>query len=139
MYVFRACYTFPSQRTELDGDPGAIALAAEQEIALALCDRIGVVILERAHIATHPTDPSRAFTLYLVVRSPDQGTLLQRSSLGEAQQTIETIVLRLLRELFGPVIVEAAELDYEACDAEWGEAVPNAATVPHARRAIRNR
>lgn len=132
MYVFRACYTCPSPRTELDGDPSDMALAAEQAIALALCYRIGVVILERVHIAAHPTDPSRAFTLHLVVRSPDQGTHLQRSSLEEAQQTIEAIVLRLLRELFGPVIVEVAELDYEACDAEWGEAVPDAAAIPHA-------
>ncbi len=132
MYVFRACYMFPSQRTELDGDPSDMALAAEQAIALGLCDRIGVVILERVHIAAHPTDPSRAFTLCLVVRSPDRGTHLRRFSLGEAQQAIETIVLRLLRELFGPVIIEAAELDYEACDAEWGEAAPDAAAVPHA-------
>lgn len=124
MYVFRARYACLSPRTELDGGPGDMALAVEQEIGLALCHRIGVVILECVHIAANPTGPGHAFTLHLVVRSPDQGTRIQRASLGEAQQEIEVIVLRLLRELFGPVLVEAAELGYEACDADWGEAVP---------------
>lgn len=124
MYVFRARYACLSPRTELDGGPDDMALAVEQEIGLALCDYIGVVILECIQIVVHPTGTGHAFTLHLAVRSPDQGTLIQRTSIGEAQQTIEAIVLRLLRELFGPVLVEAAELGYEACDADWGEAVP---------------
>ena len=124
MYVFRARYACLSPQTELDGDPDDMALVVEQELGLALHRRIGVVILERVHVAAHPRGPGQAFTLHLVVRSPDQGTRIRRASLGGAQQDIEAIVLRLLRELFGPVLIEAAELGYEACDAEWGEAVP---------------
>ncbi|HEX8036701.1 MAG TPA: hypothetical protein VF510_22780 [Ktedonobacterales bacterium] len=124
MYVFRARYACLSPRTELDGDPGDMALAVEQELGLALYRRIGVVSLERVYVVAHPTGPSHAFTLHLVVRSPEQGTRIRRASLEDDQQAIEAIVLRLLRELFGPVLVEASELGYEACDAEWGEAVP---------------
>lgn len=132
MYVFRARYACLSPQTELDGSPGDMELAVEQELGLALCRRIGVVILERVHVAAHPAGPGDAFTVHLVVRSPDQGTRIRQASLEAAQQTIETIALRLLRELFGPVHVEAAELAYEACDAEWGEAVPDMEVVPHA-------
>jgi hypothetical protein len=124
MYVFRAHYTSSSPWTELDGDPSDMALVVEQALGLALYDRIGVVILERVHIAAHPCGPRHGFSLYLVVRSPDQGTRIGRASLTEAQHAIEAIVLRLLRELFGHVVVEAAGLSYEACDAIWGEAVP---------------
>lgn len=124
MYVFRARYTCPCSRTELDGDPGDMALAVEQALGLALSDRIGVVIMERVHIEVHPRGPGHGFTVHLVVGSPDQGTRIRRASQVEAQDAIEVIVLRLLRELFGQVLVEAAGLGYEARAAAWGEAVP---------------
>ena len=124
MYVFRARYTCPSSRTELDGDPSDMALALEQALGLALSDRIGVVIMERVRVAAHPTGPGRGFSLHLVVGSPDRGTRIRRASQAEAQHAIEVIVLRLLRELFGQVLVEAAELGYEARAAAWGEAAP---------------
>lgn len=122
MYVFRARYACPSPRTELDGEPGDMALVVEQVLGLALWECVGVVILERVHISAHRAGSCPAFTVHLEVRSPDRGTHIQRASQGEAQQAIEVIVLRLLRELFGPVLTEAAELAYEACDADWGEA-----------------
>lgn len=124
MYVFRAHYTTPCPWTELDGDPSAMELVVEQALGLALYDRIGVVILERVHIAAHPIGSGHGFSLHLVVRSPDQGTRIRRASQKQAQHVVEAIVLQLLRELFGHVVVEAAELGYEACDAAWGEAVP---------------
>lgn len=124
MYVFRARYTCPSSRTELNGDTSDMALAVEQALGLALSDRIGVVIMERVHIAARPACAGPGFTLHLVVGSPDQGTRIRRVSQGEAQRAIEVIVLRLLRELFGHVLVEAVELGYEAREAAWSQAAP---------------
>lgn len=124
MYVFRAHYRTLWPWTDLDGGPSDMALMVEQALGLALHDRIGVVIVECVHIAAHPAGRGYGFSLHVVVRSPDQGTRIQRNSQKQAQHAIEVIALQLLRELFGQVIVEAADLGYDACDAVWGEAAP---------------
>ena len=124
MYVFRAHYSTLCPWTELDGDPSDMALMVEQALGLALHDCVGVVILECVHIAAHPAGCGHGFSLHVVVRSPDQGTRIRQASQKQTQHAVEVIVLQLLRELFGHVVVESADLDYEACDAVWGEAVP---------------
>ncbi len=125
MYVFRARYVCPGSLTELDGNLGDMALEIEQALGLALCACVGVILMERVHLAGYLTTAGPVFRLQLEVRSPDRGTRIQRAAQGEMQHVIERIVLQLLRELFGPVVTEAVELGYEACDAAWGEAVPS--------------
>jgi hypothetical protein len=105
-----------------------MALEVEQALGLALSDRLGAVIMERVHIEEHPAGRGRGLTVHLVVGSPDRGTRIRRASRAQAQRAVEVIVLRLLRELFGHVLVEAAGLGYEARDAAWGEVVPARST-----------
>lgn len=124
MYVFRGRYACPSRRTELVGDLPAMALVVEEALGLGLHEWVGAVLLEPVRIVEHPPGAADAFTVHLEVRSPDARTRIRRASQAEAQRGIETIVQRLLRELFGPVLMEAAELIYERCDADWGESAP---------------
>lgn len=124
MYVFRAHYSTHCPWIELDGEPRDMALVVEQALGLALYDCIGVVILECVDIAAHPAGPGHGYSLHVVVRSPDQGTRIRQASQEQAQYAVEVIVLRLLRELFGHVVVQAADLYYDECDAVWGEAAP---------------
>jgi hypothetical protein len=126
MYVFRARYACMSPWIELDGDAGDMALAVEEALGMALCDCLGIIIVERIQIAAHLASSRHAFTLHLEVRSPDYGTHIWRASQGDAQHAIEVTVLHVLRELFGPVLTEETGLTSEAPDAAWGE-------VAHAR------
>lgn len=122
MYTITAMVRCPLEHSELDvSNPHEAALAVEDAVSQRLLDCLGMVIVGAVDVLARGRTSAYAFTVRLVLHSPDTAATALRRDEPKARAHIKRRLEQSMRELCRRATVERIEIAHTPSEAEWGE------------------